>query len=41
MTHAFLSFGGGVQTTAMLLMPNLDFDAVVFADTGGGKSGDL
>ena len=34
-THAFLSFGGGVQTTAMLLMPNRDFDAVVFADTGG------
>lgn len=36
MTHAFLSFGGGVQTTAMLLMPDMDFSAVVFADTGGG-----
>ena len=35
MTHAFLSFGGGVQTTAMLLMPDMDFSAVVFADTGG------
>ncbi len=31
----FLSFGAGVQTTAMLLM--YDYDEVIFADTGSEK----
>lgn len=35
-TYTFLSFGGGVQTTAILLMhPDLKFQEAVFADTGG------
>jgi hypothetical protein len=32
-TFRFLSFGAGVQTTALLLMDS--YDGVVFADTGG------
>lgn len=33
--NRFLSFGGGVQTTALLLMRDIvPFDEVVFADTG-------
>ena len=35
MTFRFLSFGAGVQTTALLLMDS--YDEVVFADTGGEK----
>lgn len=33
----FLSFGGGVQTTAMLLEFWKEYDAVVFADTGSER----
>lgn len=34
MTYKILSFGAGVQTTALLYMMGKDMDYVVFADTG-------